>query len=225
MVRSPPTIPSRSVHTCSSRIMRDRHSARSAPAAMSVITGSPGLKQVPGQGTSAIDRTAKRSSDLIFLGNDFRSNQPPGCVQNPFRDHARRCEHRRGPAARLAWCARLAGVPVLGKQRSARGQLVNLERRRVAGIDLDGPGNPVAQDEVDAEPAGKAEGERQGIAQRFKPGGQRLGRWAGPDAPQVSERRARDADQLPGDADQTRRCDRSPMKRAEKLGPSIRSWK
>ena len=35
---------------------------------MSVITGSPGLKHVPGQGMSAIDRTAKRSSDSFSSG-------------------------------------------------------------------------------------------------------------------------------------------------------------
>ena len=121
MARSPPRIPSRSVHICSSRISHKRRSARSTPEARSVITGSPGLKEVPGQGTSAIDLTRKQVGRFILLGNDFRSNQPPRPVKGPFRDHARSAGYLGKAGFSLVvrrWRHRLVDAR---KQRSAQG--------------------------------------------------------------------------------------------------------
>ena len=83
---------------------------------------------------------------------------------------------------------------------------MNLDRCRVARIDLDRPRNPVAQDEIDAEPAGKAEAACERIAQRSSRPARARVVATGPMLPRYAKGEPSAADPLPGDADQAGRA-------------------
>ena len=191
-------------HFRSSSSNRDRQSARSSPAAKQRHHGVAGFKQRP-RPRDIGDRP--HGEEVV---GSFSPNAISGATSRPcaYRislaiTRVERQDRAREPqvaSERLA----LARTAMLAQQRSARGQLVNLERRCIAGVDLDRPGIAVMKHVVDAEPADEPEPE----AERFpafaawRPG---LGDRPGPDASPVGKRRAGDADQLPRDADQSRR--------------------
>ena len=163
---------------------------------MSVMTGSPTLNRVPGQGTSAMDRTVNEPCFPLCSATISGATSGRGACRIHF------AITRPGWPIEfprlLAWrWNSLTGPAMVGKERPRRGELENFDRGGVAGVDLNGPGNAVANDEVNAKPAGEVELVREGITDGVEPGPERPCRRDGPDASPVTERRARYAGQLP----------------------------